>query len=490
VASAQASNSPQVTAVAFPVSTLSSWELSTLSAYSLIFTTTAGTNPQPQTITITTLQAAALPITLTSTFYNGGLNWFTATGGGSVTYQAPKVVTVSLNATGLAAGLYSGRLLVQVGGNSWEVGVTLVVSPALTPDIAEFRPRVAACTPTMLIPALVTPASSFQVTAGLPVAVEVQVVDNCGTALTSGSVVVSFGGGDASLDLVSLGEGMWSGTWWPHNLAGGAASMIVDATEFTPALFGATGISGTVAANATAPIVNAGGVLSAASYAPNTPVAPGSFIAIFGSNLAGSSGLATSLPFPPQLAGTQVFLGNQALALEFVSSGQINAIVPYGVPVNALQQLMVLENGIASPLENILVAPAAPAVFTQTQSGSGIGAMVDVPPSGPQFVVDADHPATAGDALEIYCAGLGATVPAVADGAAAPADSLVKTIIQATVTIGGQPAEVLFSGLAPGFAGLYQVNAVVPSGVPPGEAPLVITIGSASSSSAVTVPIQ
>ncbi|MBZ5595662.1 MAG: hypothetical protein LAP39_25770 [Acidobacteriia bacterium] len=95
----------------------------------------------------------------------------------------------------------------------------------------------------------------------------------------------------------------------------------------------------------------------------------------------------------------------------------------------------------------------------------------------------------AGDVIVVYCAGLGTVTAPVASGAAAPADPLSRTVTP-VVTIGGLPAQVMFSGLTPGYAGLYQVNAVVPAGVTPGDdVPLVLTIAG-QASPAVTIAVR
>jgi len=99
------------------------------------------------------------------------------------------------------------------------------------------------------------------------------------------------------------------------------------------------------------------------------------------------------------------------------------------------------------------------------------------------------HPVKAGDALVIYCAGLGAVSTPVANDAAAAAAPLSQTGIP-TVTIGHKPARVLFSGLTPGFAGLYQVNVKVPADVTPGdEVPVVIGIAG-QTSPVVTISVR
>jgi uncharacterized protein (TIGR03437 family) len=267
--------------------------------------------------------------------------------------------------------------------------------------------------------------------------------------------------------------------------------LVVDATEFTPALNGSTGLSGTIAANTSAPIVTPGRVVNAASYAQNNPIAPGSFIAIFGENLASATAISNPLLFPTSLGGTQVYLGDKLLPLQVVSSSQINAIVPYNAPVNAQQQLMVVQNGSVSPSETVVVAPAQPAVFAQDQSGTGAGAILTVSVAkGTVTLNTPSAPAHAGDILEVYFTGLGIVSPSVPAGSAAPASPLSYTTNTVTATLGGQAAQVQFAGLAPGFVGLYQVNVIVPSGLTPGSAvPLVLTDTNASSP-AVTAAIQ
>ena len=91
--------------------------------------------------------------------------------------------------------------------------------------------------------------------------------------------------------------------------------------------------------------------------------------------------------------------------------------------------------------------------------------------------MDATHPISEGDAIVIYCAGLGPVNPPVEAGHAAPSSPPATTVTPVTVTIGGKPAQVFFGGLVGGFAGLYQVNAYVPKGIKPGiDVPLVVSV--------------
>lgn len=138
--------------------------------------------------------------------------------------------------------------------------------------------------------------------------------------------------------------------------------------------------------------------------------------------------------------------------------------------------------------QTITIAPAQPAVFTQ---GDGSGVVFDVKPgTTAQILVDASHPMSAGDAIVIYCAGLGPVSPPVAAGAKAPSNPPATKTNKVTVTIGGKPAQDFFGGLVGGFAGLYQVNAYVPKGTTPGNTvPLVVSMAGFGSAP-VTVAVK
>src|ERR1035441_7046285 len=107
-------------------------------------------------------------------------------------------------------------------------------------------------------------------------------------------------------------------------------------------------------------------------------------------------------------------------------------------------------------------------------------------PGGAPILNTSANPSAAGDALIIYCTGLGTVHPPVPAGVAAPSLSYTDE----TVTVGGQNAQVLFAGLAPGYVGLYQVNAILPAGIPASDSvPVVLTAGGLSSAP-VTVSIR
>ena len=447
----------------------------------LTFIAAANTTPAAQSLQISNPSNQPVDLTLAPPASASAPSWLQASlASGTATSSQPLVESVSVNTAGLAVGVYNSALTFQdSAGNFYAVPVQLIV------------PQSAPCTPTQLLPMFTNIGDGFEQTAGLPVALHAQIFDDCGSPLTSGSVVASFSSGDPSVSMTSIGNGQWSGTWMPGELAGGIASVNVTAlSSIAGGLQGSANASGSLDPNTAVPFVSLGGVVSAASLASNTPVAPGSYVSIFGSNLAAAPTSAASLPLQKMLGNVQILLGGLPLPLDFVGPNQINAIVPAGTPVNTLQQLIVIQNGVYSLPQTLVVAGAQPAVFTQNQSGSGAGAIEVVKSDGSQFLNTPSTPAVAGDALVIYCAGLGAVSPPVPDGTPAPSTPLSKTVNPVTVTIGGRQAEVLYAGLAPGYAGLYQVNVVVPSGISPAANVPVFLSVAGQVSPPVTVALQ
>ncbi|MCH7979681.1 MAG: hypothetical protein IH935_11995 [Acidobacteria bacterium] len=344
------------------------------------------------------------------------------------------------------------------------------------------------CTSTELLPVFTLLGNQFNVSAAWPIPIETRVVDDCGEPLRAGSVVAVFSNGDLPLSLVPLRNGRWSGTWQPRN----AASQVrITVTAEIPgtSVQGTVQIRGGLRANPNVPQVGAGAVVSAASFAQQVPASPGSLISIFGVKMAEGTGAADALPLATQLAGTTVVLGGQSLPLLFASEGQINAMVPYDIATNTEHQLVVQRGSRFTVPEPVTVAPAQPAVFTLNQSGQGQG-LVFVATATTQVLADGSNPAKANDVVVIWCSGLGALDQTVVAGEAAPFFPPARTVDPVTVTIGDVDAPVQFAGLAPGFTGLYQVNAVVPAGVTPGDdVPVVLNVAGQTSPT-VTMAVQ
>lgn len=488
-----AGNTPQSTEVALRVLPSTTNPEPLISPTGLVFVASPASSSPAQTLQV--FNASNQPITINSTVsYQQGKGWLTVSAGGAVLSGKSLALNVQVPPLNLSPGIYNATLNIQTSldTNLHPVAITLILlAPSSGQAVSQGAHGASGpCTPTQLLPLFTLLGNSFQTPAGWPVSLQAQVVDDCGNPLNSGTVVASFSTGDAPLSMVSVGGGQWSGTWQPHGNAGGQATITLNATSVMPVLAGSAMISGTLSANPAVPSLDPGGVVSTASYQPNAPVAIGSFVSIFGSNLASQPAAATTLPYPKSLAGTQVILGGEILPLAFAANGQVNAIVPYDLQANAAQQIIVQQNNSYSLPQPVLLAAAQPAVFTQNQSGTGPGVIVVLKANGTEFETSPTAPASPGDALIIYCSGLGAVSPAVPAGSAASLTELSNTVSPVTVTVGAESAKVLFAGLAPGFAGLYQVNAIVPSGIAASTSvPVVLAVGGRSSVP-VTVSIQ
>jgi uncharacterized protein (TIGR03437 family) len=202
------------------------------------------------------------------------------------------------------------------------------------------------------------------------------------------------------------------------------------------------------------------------------PVAPGSIVAIEGGGLPSSNGVAQTVPLPGELDGVSVEVNGVPAPLFAVSAGEIIAQIPAEFPAgNATIRI-----APAGPSFAAVLQPAAPGLF---QSAPGRAAAVN--PDG--TLNDPGNPVSVGGFVASYLTGLGATDPPVANGVAAPLDPLALATGPVEATIGGQPADVIFAGLTPGFVGLFQVNVRIPQ-LAPGDYPLVVTAGGVPSNAA------
>jgi uncharacterized protein (TIGR03437 family) len=225
------------------------------------------------------------------------------------------------------------------------------------------------------------------------------------------------------------------------------------------------------------PAINPGGMVNAASFIADAPVSPGSIASLFGSNLGTDAPIVRMNDIPVPLFAT--------------SSGQINFQVPWELAGQSHASLTVTVEDLTSNPVTVSLAPVAPGIFSTSATGNGQGTILI---ANTPFIAATEgrfpgsRPVTRGGFLSIYATGLGEVTNQPPTGVVASENS--RTVATPTLIIGSVPAEVSFSGLAPGFFGLYQVNAQVPLDSPTGEAvPVVLTIGGTTSNT-VTIAIQ
>jgi uncharacterized protein (TIGR03437 family) len=234
------------------------------------------------------------------------------------------------------------------------------------------------------------------------------------------------------------------------------------------------------------PVITVSGTVNDASF--TAPVVAGSIAAVFGTNLAIGQGAATApAPLPTTLAQSIITIGGLSAPLYFAIPTQVSFQVPWELAGQGATSITADVNGVGSNTQTVPLAPFAPGIFTIDSTGSGQGA-IEIAPTAQ--LAAASTPVLRGGYIAIFCTGLGAVDNQPATGAAALAVPLSQTLTLPIVTIGGVGAVVSFSGLAPGLAGLYQVNAIVPAGISTGAAVTVaITIGGATSNT-VTIGVQ
>jgi uncharacterized protein (TIGR03437 family) len=489
-----ADNSPQSALALFAVLPADQAPAPVLDPAGLVFTAApGGANPANQSAQLANITTAAITFTATAT-YPDKQTWFTLSpASGTVAAGAVQTLDIKPNIAGIPAGIYRGDIAVktQPGNLTRHVALVLVLAAGATNSAGKETAATAGatCTASQLVPVFRSPGDGYTVRAGWPITVQVKIVDNCGTSSNRGTGVVSFNTTDAPISLTPVGDGIWTGTWAARQVQANGTQLTVQATQSSPALQGTAKVTVGVAANPDQPLIGAGGVLNAASFERGTPIAPGSYISIFGTKLASSLQVAKSLPLPMGLADTVALIAGRPLPLHFASDGQVNAIVPYEVADSTTQQIIIRRGTTYSLPEPVLVGASQPAVFVVDGSGKGQGHVYVYTADGPRLA-DASRPARPGEALIIYATGLGPVSGSVGDGQAAPSDPLAWTTSPVKVTVQGKDAKVFFSGLAPGFVGLYQVNVYMPEGIRADAAAQLILSAGESVSPPVTIAVD
>ena len=240
------------------------------------------------------------------------------------------------------------------------------------------------------------------------------------------------------------------------------------------------------AANTKLPSVTA--AISAISVPTRTIGAPGGMMTIFGSNLVkvptspGAAADGSALPLT--LNGTTVTIGGKKAPLIMLDPGFVVVQVPTDTP-SGDQAIVVTNSNGASASFNTSIAPVAPGIFFDSNGGIALK-------NNDFSLVGTGNAAKANDILLIYSTGLGATTPALTTGQVTPAPGANNTLYKTantTATIGGKPAQVIYSIASPGFVGLYQTAVVVPSGAGTGKVPVVLTTSGVDSNS-VNIELQ
>lgn len=251
----------------------------------------------------------------------------------------------------------------------------------------------------------------------------------------------------------------------------------------------------------TGPFVSENGVTNVAGSAPGAnALSVGTIADIAGTNL--NDGSSNALPMFGSDGKLLTTFGGASVTFNGIPAPLLSSFptrltvqVPEGLAPAGSAAVQVTVNGQTSEPRTVPIAPSSPGIFTLTQDGAGQGvvlisdtAFFAAPPNSiPGALARAVNQE---EFITIYAVGLGEVSNPPGTGSPASDNPLSTTFQMPEVTIGGVPAtNVSFSGLVPGFVGLFKVRVQVPAGAPPGDAvPLLLTIGGVQSNT-VTIAV-
>lgn len=308
------------------------------------------------------------------------------------------------------------------------------------------------------------------------------------TGASSTGYVAVANAGQGSLTVSGATAAVTNGSGWLSATAAssGLVAITASAASLPPGLYvGSVALSTNAVNNAdltipvnflvtrqTGPLIGFGGVVDNA-VASGT-VAPGDIAVAYGIQFTTSApGGPTTLPLATSFNNVQITVNGTPAPLYFTSAGQIDFEVPFGTPPGTAI-VQVIDNNQPGNSVSVTIAERAPKILV---FGGGTPIIVNYSDGSipsETFTLLKSHAAHPGDTLIIYAIGLGQTDPEATTGAAATNPPLLEIDPPVTVTLGGgfSPTTTitpLFTGLAPGFVGLYQINVTLPENVPTGS---------------------
>ncbi len=226
-------------------------------------------------------------------------------------------------------------------------------------------------------------------------------------------------------------------------------------------------------------------ITHAATFAAG-PVAGGEIVSLFGQNLGPATGLSATLDADGKvsttLGDTQVLVNGVAAPLYYVQDLQINAQLPVESAGHLSVLVEVRRSGVTQASVVADVAPYSPGLFETAPFAAALN-YPDYTLNGPA------HPVAPGSVILLFGTGFGTTSPLETTGLPATAPFGVPEAV-VSVFIGGTPAKLLYAGDAPGFAGLTQLNAVIPDGTPSGQVQVQVSAANVVSPPGVFIQVQ
>jgi uncharacterized protein (TIGR03437 family) len=438
---------------------------------------------QPLVVTYTSTLAIAPVLQATPSTSDGG-NWLTispsdpaymtlqSSSGGLYTYKS--TLNVSVNGAGYGAGnTLSGTIsflgLGATAGTNVTVNLTAPAKFTAAPASLTYTYHIGdASTPT----AQTLDISSTSTGASFSAAASTTTGGNWLSVSPANGTVP--GTVSVSVNITGLAVGTYTGK---VTIGSGASALDVPVT-----LNYLSANTVTITKNGIVPI-----------YSTSTSIQAGSWISIFGTNLADSA-VTWNGDFPQSLGGVSVTVDGKPAYLLYVSPTQINLQAPDDTASGTVT--VVVTNSHGSTSSTVTLAPASPSfslldsshvagiVLTPDGSGAYGGGTYDI--IGPVSAFSySTRPVKAGETIELFGVGFGPTDPAVPAGQAFT--GAASTVNPVTITIGGVQANVSFAGIS--SAGLYQFNLVVPD-VPSGDQALQASVNGVTTGNGPVITIQ
>jgi uncharacterized protein (TIGR03437 family) len=351
---------------------------------------------------------------------------------GSIVIQDPSPLFAQTNLNAYLNGF-------TIGAATWTAALRGVVRFALTSPSGTRFMLGALSQPAALMQSFTLNVTSAAGSCGLPLDL-LDAVDSSGNPPAAGALVSRIDVCDGAQPVYQVAVGAASPFHaFVTDLASGGSSMDLSASAVAtykvtrPLLalvVGPQDVGFTAAA-----------VVNAATF--SSGIAPGGLMAIFGAGLA-----APAVPSGP---ATTVDMDGALATVLWASPFQVNAQVPPAIAPGVHTLRVTSVYGVAQ--QSVTVSAVAPAIFLTAAPSTGAVLNQDFSMNGPA------NPLPRGQVLVVYATGLGAV---------AKQGQLSVTAATVTAVVGGQELPVAFSGLAPGYVGLYQVNVPIPAATPPG----------------------
>ena len=436
----------------------------------------AGTTAQTFTLTNTGATAAQLTLALTQTTNSPAVTLTLTPLLANLASGASTTVTLTATGTIPAAGFYSGSVTITGGAVPFRVPYMYLAGSGKAVSLQAVSGDFNDGTVNQPIPDGVI---AFQLTDSFGVAVSGTPVsffvpDNGVTLSKVSTATDAYGMAYASVTMGPVARGSNN----PYLISACAALTCTANFAQTNSL----GYQFTEYSRA-APAITPAGVVNAASY--QQPVAPGSYIAIFGTGMYDPEVSATGnalevnsqqrLPLVIDFTTVSFDVPSAKLSvpgrLYYISAGQLGLQVPWELAGQTSAQVKVSIDFTSGNVVTIPLSNYAPALFP-------VGAFAAA--TNDKGVITAANPAARNSFITLYANGMGPVDNTPVSGEPTPLSPLARTTTTPVVTIGGQSAQVLFSGLAPGSIGLYQINVQVPASLAAGTQTVGVAIGGAS----------